>query len=378
MITQAKQPITLFTKIESFVTKHAPENMCRVHPELDTQIEFSKADGSTGQYRVLKEDGSTQDHAPGTNFIRVGVNGHNPVTKQAEYATIDVDCGHGNAQSDETVQELIENLSPHADVVRSTSGGGLHITVGFDSPIPCDSRGRYIAICNAAVAVLEKLSGHKFAESIDKVGCILWVASINQTEDSFEPLSLSNGQKTIPSADVIAALGEQPEKQIFNDVDVVEEDAGHKRILDALQATKYSFGVYTNEGVAFYQTHTCALKQVHELLKLRGTFETDSPGSDAKCNCYIIPKEDGHFLVKSFHAEPTWEISQSDKRHWCLYNPSIFLEDWPKITEHLGGIHGFWICSPRKTSIFLLENPWPRSIILVFSVDSVFQVPSAR
>lgn len=328
-------------RIESFINEEAPENLSRYRPEFDTHIEYTK-NGETKNYRVWDKEKNLeekQSYLPAGEFRRIGTTLFDVENKQAVGFTIDIDFGHSsNPQTEESIRELKQKVAPFADVLSSTGGKGLHIVGWFDTPIPCESRREYSAICKAAARVIENLADCSLVDAIDKDGGILWLASIDQAENAFEHESPMPGLATISAADVLAELDAPPPRREPTTKSSADLQPEHERVLAAIKETKYPCDEHTLDGSNAYRTHLCALAEVHANDDIRGPFKTTSPGNTPhETNCTIIPLEDGGWKVLSFRKEDGEGWFQSGDMSVTYFDCPPYAEDVFTLAEKYGG-----------------------------------------
>ena len=296
-------------------------------PEYETHI---SGEGNERRNPAINE-------SPPFQLSRVGCNGHNIVEGIAEYVIFesdlyDPDEPHGgNPQTEEQMVENDRRLAGRVEINRSTGGGGRHyrvwITHPDGSPVACPDRTTYNSLCRYVCDELGMTN-----KTCAKSG-YLWVWSANHNGCSFEYISGQTEPFIIPDD------WEPPVRTLRSRNREVTLTGRHEHILSEIDEA--GFLVIQKEfedGTEYFATHTCGLKAAHRSLKLRGWFDTISPGTQpTEPNCYILPFPEG-FQVFRFGTtdEPGWNKRQSDSRSWVWYD-QFEESDWRSLCVRFQG-----------------------------------------
>lgn len=242
----------------------------------------------------------------------------------------------------------------YVEVIRSTGGKGLHLYVSFEEGQrpKTQNHNEHAAVARAVLGKLSTDAEFDFGSHLDVCGGNLWVAHQKMFgTPGFQCLKKASRLLTfddIPSnwRDHLAVIGGKSTKvrvvgindsgEEVDDQDPLTElttahpkvplDDEHKKIISDLEMTGYSC-VWIPDHYLL-QTHSRALKQVYDQRKeqgepLRGFFDTLSPGSDQKPNCFAIPKQKGSFMVFRFGQGTVEHALWNQDRQgwtWCHYN----------------------------------------------------------
>lgn len=312
--------------IEDHLQPHPTDAASDWHRDLETQVMYD--DGTRA--RVPKYDrpepyfhGSEvyQDFAK--QVRRIGTSGWNWVDRHSEYVKFDFDLkgehkGHTvEADTLAQIREAAEKL-PYMTVYSSTSGEGLHLKVAVDQ-IRTDSPAEHRDLAEYVLDKMCKDAQFDFREHIDVYGSIFWVwgrgcKGPRLLKPAAESLEVPyDWRQFLPAP---PACTNEIDSQFSN----MEFDAEHEAILQALLASGYTTFVSGNR----LTTHTCALRDVHQQLGLRGTFATNSPGTDRRSpNCFVHLKTNGAMEVYRYgqgtREHDSWT---QDGRSWthCSFN----------------------------------------------------------
>jgi hypothetical protein len=122
-------------------------------------------------------------------------------------------------------------------------------------------------------------------------------------------------------------------------------DDTHRRVMSEL-AKAGGVSIWTHDHYLL-QTHTAALKAVHESLGLRGMFDTNSPATDLQSpNCFAFPTENGGWRVYRF-SQGTHECShwQQDGQGWTTtaFNTTPTLDEAASVCNGIQRPTGEWL-----------------------------------
>lgn len=246
----------------------------------------------------------------------------------------DIDSVIGHAPGVGVDKETIEQFSafdiPYLTILRSTRGLGRHIYIEFGEPFPVtQNHHEHAAIARALLPRLTRDARKQgfnvdFEAEKDVCGGVMWIHHVNATNENhgYEMIKPATGFLTAEDVPVnwrdhlsvvtgsrskVLVKGWTPGGETSGDeLDDMSNantkialDEQHEKVLDALEDTGYT--VMWVDDHHLCQTHTCALKDVHERLELKGFFETDAPGDDpGKPNCFMRPRPDGSWDVFRF------------------------------------------------------------------------------
>ena len=245
------------------------------------------------------------------------------------------------------VQEVASSFD-FVEVRRSTGGGGIHLYVLLDA-IPTANHNEHAALARAVLGMLSSESGFDFAAQVDACGGNMWIwhrkawksdglSLIKAAErsltvedlplnwrDHLEVISRKRSKVRLVGVndDTIGTFDELAASRPH-----IPLDDKHRAIIDTLMKTGFSTVWVADHHLL--QTHTAALKEVHEKLQLRGLFDTNSGGTDPGTpNCFLFPESDGGWMVYRFTQgiveTAFWKQDGSD---WttCRYNKPLDLE----------------------------------------------------
>ena len=244
---------------------------------------------------------------------------------------------------------------PYIEVRKSTGGKGIHLYCHLDE-IPTANHTEHAALSRCIMGMMSAEVGFDFARSVDCAGGNMWLwrrnlgsqglALIKPAERSLgiddlpvnwrDHVEVVTRRRTKVRVNGISEVEQDPFDALASARQVVPLDDTHKDIIDALAASGYSTVWIQDHHLL--QTHTCALKQVHRELGLRGFFLTNSPGTDkASPNCFLFPLHNGAWKVYRFGQgvmeDATWT---QDGEGWttCFYNHD---PDFTTAARALGG-----------------------------------------
>jgi hypothetical protein len=204
--------------------------------------------------------------------------------------------------------------------VRNSTRTGTHLYVHLDE-VPTADRSEHIALARHVLSVMTRDSGYPFSASVDACGVVLWVYHRHASPDGYKLINAASRSFTDVDGwrdHIEVASGRRAKVRLPGDETIdnllasyprIRLDDTHKTIIDKL--VDFGFPAAWSADHHCLQTHTVGLKRVHEALSLMGIFETNSPGTDSKPNCFCYPKRDGGFTVIRFHRgtkeHPVWQ-----------------------------------------------------------------------
>jgi len=271
------------------------------------------------------------------HLMGIGSSGWDWQNKCSRWLGYDFDAiaGHadGIGHSDAELARVVEAAPDFVDVVRSTRGKGFHLYINFEEPFPkAKNHDEHCAISRSLIPVMSAIAGFNFNTNMDVCGRILWVWHRDATTENRGFTVYKEATRRLTAADVppnwtdhldvvgggggrsrVRVRGWTPDGSLTEGDEVDEDteaspqvrlDDVHKRFLEDLEETGYTYYWVHDHHLA--QTHTCAIKQVHEAWAvaghpMKGPFDTNAPGSDkGKPNCYMRPRLGGGWDVYRF------------------------------------------------------------------------------
>ena len=253
------------------------------------------------------------------HLLAIGSTGWHWKNRESRYLGFDFDAitGHaaGLGYSDADLEKVSKAAPDFVDVVKSTRGGGKHLIIEFDEPFPkTTNHSEHAALARAFIPVMSAAAGFDFSTHMDVCGKILWIWSRDATPENQGFASIRKAARHVTAKDVppnwrdhldvisgglrkVRVRGWTPEGMVDANCDEDTESAPripldecHKRFLSDLEDTGFSYFWVYDHYLA--QTHTCAIKQVHDAWRkaghpVKGPFDTSAPGSDkSKPNCF--------------------------------------------------------------------------------------------
>ena len=329
-------------------------------PQLETQILVKKGSEETDPNVYTAEGETWTNHRwpykaatdpqytdrnltydPGKRIARIGSTWWNWERRESIAVGFDIDAedsGHaaGTNQLDEfKLGQVVAKLSalPYVTLVRSTGGKGIHGYVFFDdSDRP--KTANHSEHTQVGISVIEKIkidTGMDMVNEkiVDVKGVVLWFWSAGSGADHDGFTVVHQATETlkaceIPEWDKVTVKSKVTNyKSNYQQCDLDEE---HVAILSNLEDLGYAYSWNEEHNTA--QTHTFALKILHEKMKnegtpIKGIFHTVSGGSDpSQPNCYITAKANGVFKVARYGnaatEHPTWFSKEEDT--WTFFN----------------------------------------------------------
>ena len=288
-----------------------------------------------------------------------GLTGWNARTQRSLVVSYDFDDLLSHAKGVGISDEELERVKQAAmsldwlEIRKSTGGGGLHVKAYFDGAgIPTADHTEHAALARIVLVMMSEATGFDFSSAVDCAGGVYWIWHRKMTTENGGLSLIKPATRKLLASDLPEGWAEtikmttktakkgKSRRSGYSDgtLDPYEElattrknialDAGHKAQIDALM----EMSNYTTIWLAdnhLLQTHTCALAQVKEDLKLVGYFKTSSNGNNpGSPNCFLFPLPNGAWRVFRFSPgvseDPTWE---QDGVNWtnCYFNrlPSL-------------------------------------------------------
>lgn len=266
----------------------------------------------------------------------IGFTGWNWVDKKSVWVGFDYDSLTGHAEgvglSDEQLKEVQRRLTeiPFVQVVRSTSGRGLHAYVTLEDGFSTQNHTEHAALARAIVGVMSTACGFDLAASVDCMGSILWKWSKSQAPNAFEEVKAAERKFRLDELppnwkDNVAVVTRSRAKVRVEGISEGDEDffnqlsSGRKRV-ELSDAHKSHLETLKELGGSciwvsdhhLLQTHTAQLKKMHQRLGLKGVFDTVSEGRDINSpNAFMFPGENDSWTVVRFgrhvKEKATWK-----------------------------------------------------------------------
>lgn len=239
------------------------------------------------------------------------------------YVAMDIDSiwNHVKGLSKDDLDNIVESVKnlDYVEIRRSTSGLGYHLYVWLDY-IETKNHDEHAAVGRAVLGKICHDAQLDFQGDVDKYGRNTWFHSTRKSnEQSFQSIKKSTytlGETDLPEwRSHIAVIQHKTVKvdakgmpdEASCALATVKRDEEHQRVLDALMEEDYHISWVPDYGC--YHVHTLALKAVHDRLKLKGAFETETDGR-TEFNAFMFVKPNGVFYVCRIRKEsehPLWE-----------------------------------------------------------------------
>lgn len=266
----------------------------------------------------------------------IGVTGWDWQSRCSRRVGFDFDAIAGHAAgvgvTDEKLNEVKQKAMDldYVEVRRSTSGSGLHLWVTLDA-IPTENHTVHAALARCVLSLMSEACGFDFAQSVDACGGNMWIWHRKSTTENEGLKLLKAATKSLSEKDLplnwrdhvevvtkkrskirIAGIPEDEleefEKLTLGSAHVPLDDS-HRAQMQAIAELGYSCVWVQDHHLC--QTHTRALKEIHQTLQLRGFFDTSSEGRDKGTpNCFMIPRAKGSWHVvrfsKGIHEHELW------------------------------------------------------------------------
>jgi hypothetical protein len=276
------------------------------------------------------------------------------------------------------IREVVKSV-PWVTLRTSTSGKGLHLYVYLNSPFNTANHHEHAAVARAILAMLTATTTFDFNRKVDICGSNMWVWHRKmydrdtgervglQVVKTGEPLQTvppnwkdhlnvvrGKSMKTrpafvgtnLPTGDASGDITEDTFNELTGQRAKVELDAEHKAVIDYL-AKSGAFWWFDPDHWMLV-THTYHLKQAHNILNLRGHFDTLATGTERGTdhNCFAYPLPRGAWAIRRYSPgtkeSDTWE---QDGSGWtkCFLNRELDFGSACRVsggTEHpKGGQH---------------------------------------
>lgn len=345
------------------VLAEQPEIQCNIRTDIGqpkTLVRPGKrpfrfrVDGSVRFWNVRyprnPRDDPDWDYAPGfhfpfTYFEEIGTTGYSQTGNQAYGFDLDAVWGHKKGLSDDRLKEICDKSKPidYVELRRSTRGKGIHGWIYGEGIIEAN-HAEHAAIGRALLGKWCLDAGLDFAPEVDVVGSNIWIASRRATPENRGYEVLQPSRRIITPDDVppnwpdhlavvkkkrarVRVLGGDDDQCAEWATSTVMDDE-HRRIIAAYEKTGYTL-VY-NPDLRCWYAHTAGFAIVHQKLRLKGFYATDSKNENpGDPNCYVFLRPNGAFFIVRFNSQtehPSWGRTATEKREaCCLYNHPVTL-----------------------------------------------------
>lgn len=294
----------------------------------------------------------------------IGMTGWDWLNRCSRWVAFDFDAimghsdKHGRKCSDEELGE-IQNRLKSIDWVTirySTSGKGRHIYV-FINAVPTRNHTEHAALARAILSHLSGLVGYDFGAKVDICGGNMWIWHTKMTGTrglqlikAGKPLEdiptnwrdhlnviVGRNKKTVPAFVTREGSGQQFE-DLTSKHKYIQRDSEHQRLLDWLNIHAQGCGWWDSDHNMLV-THTSILKAAHEDLRLKGSFDTNSKGTERPdINCFAFPGRNGSWSVRRYtlgvEEAGSWEQDGAGYTK-CFYNAD---PDLASVARANGGI----------------------------------------
>jgi hypothetical protein len=324
-------------------------------------------DGATTFYsfRVVewKDSQKPLGFALGTYWSSIGISGWDQPNSTSHGVGFDFDAIMGHAEGVGLTQQRLAEIRrkveqlDYVEIRQSTSGKGLHLWVMFDpGDLPrTTSRAEHKALGRAVLQRMAHDSGLALATDVDHLADILWICAKRATQEN-DGLALVQAAKRpltdwprnfLEHLDVVRR--KSPRTQIAGmsgkasagfaavckDRPRIELDSEHREF-ERVYATSGFAGQWNEDHYCFIG-HSCGVAATFNKLKMKGFYETNSPGTDPSTpNLWMFPLENGGWRVYRYglgtSEARTWHTTQSG---WT----SCFLNTVPTL-EQVAQLHG--------------------------------------
>ena len=274
----------------------------------------------------------------------IGMTGWNWVQRKSFWVGYDFDS-IANHQQGLTAEELVDvkvrsMAIPWITVRKSTSGKGFHLYVLLDG-VETQNHTEHAALGRAILGMLSAKTGFDFKSKVDACGGNLWVWHRKmEGTDGLELVKRGEVLTDIPVnwQDHLDVVSGNRRKNLprYIEVDAVDDfeelcgtrpriklDETHLKLQEYLDSKSAQW--WWDQDHWMMVCHTADLKDAHEVLHLRGIFDTIAKGTErgADHNCYCFPLRKGGWVVRRYgegiQEHQSWD---QDGRGYtrCFYN----------------------------------------------------------
>jgi hypothetical protein len=239
---------------------------------------------------------------------------------------------------------------PWITVRTSTSGRGVHLYVGLETPEPTATHTEHAALARAVLALAETHCTFPLRAKVDACGGNLWIWHRRQAEDGLQLVCEGARLEAAPPnwrahLDVTSGTRRRVRafvrgtefKTLASAVRHVPLDAEHRALLEWFRGADVTS--WWDADRHMLVCHTFALARAHAELELRGIFATLATGSGGAGdqNCFAFPLVGGVWVVRR-HGRGTAEAAswERDAGGWTR----CYLNRRPGLDEALVAVGG--------------------------------------
>jgi hypothetical protein len=258
----------------------------------------------------------------GLHVDAVGMTGWDWYNKQSLWVAYDFDdiISHKSGLTTDQLILIQEESSkvPWVTLRKSTGGNGLHLYVFIENPPSTNTHTEHQAVARAILGQLAAETGYNFINKVDVCGGNMWVwhrkmstrnnglkliqqgVYLNNAPLNWKDhIKVVSGQSKKNLPQVISNIGEADILFMELTGQYVHEplDDKHKELINFLKETNSTW--WWDQDNYMLVTHTFRLKAAHDVLNLKGVFNTNSSGSTPH-NCFCFPLRKGGWVVRRF------------------------------------------------------------------------------
>ncbi len=315
----------------------------------------------------------------------IGMTGWDWGKRVSRWFAYDFDAliGHSDRHSKKLTETELGNIRdivqkvPWVTLRTSTSGKGLHLYVFLKTPHETRNHDEHAALARSILSMLTATTTYDFNTKVDICGSNMWVwhrkmfdletkerigLKVIKTGEPLDHLPVNwrdhlnvirgKSKKTRPSfvdGSVIGSgdVAEDTFNELTGQRNKTPLDKEHKALLDYLRDSGSMWWWDNDHWMLVCHTHN--LKQAHNILNLRGVFETLATGTEVghDHNCFAYPLPRGAWAVRRYSQgvkeADTWD---QDGNSWtkCYLNREIDFDTACKLKkgcEHPKGGYQF-------------------------------------
>jgi hypothetical protein len=314
---------------------------------------------------------SLEQHAEG-----IGMTGWDFKNKVSRWVAYDFDAitGHSDRHAKKLtelqlteVREAVDKI-PWTTLRLSTSGKGLHLYV-FLNAVPTSTHTEHAALARSVLGMMCGITGFDFANTVDVCGGNMWVWHRKMKgTDGLKLVKQGTILTSVPSnwrdhVPVINRKSKKSQPQFVRDLPVSDSnslfeelsgqrakvplDSEHKKLIEYLGS--HGGAWWWDNDNWMLVCHTFDLKQAHEQLNMRGSFDTISTGREhgSDHNAFLWPLRHGGWTVRRYgRGVAEHESWEQDGKGWtrCFLNRDPDLNTVARTfhaVEHEKGGHVF-------------------------------------
>jgi hypothetical protein len=295
--------------------------------------------------------------------------------------------GHKEGITEAEMEQVRESASaiPWITVRKSTSGRGLHLYVMlgtfedgvWSGGVPTANHHEHAALARAILGKMSAIADFDFSTKIDVCGGNMWMWARKLIgTDGLTVLKMGTVLSQIPPnwkdhLNVIKGKRRRAAAAFVDDgdIDVFEELSGtHTQIQLDDTHRKLILHLEGSGGMSWWDSdrhmlvcHTYDLKCAHEVLDMRGIFETSAQGKErgADQNCFAFPTAYGGWVVRrhtpGVSEANTWD---QDGSGWtrCYLNVDPDINTASRRHEAVETVKGGWVFDNAETALLALQD----------------------